>query len=208
MSVVALRSTLCAVLLLASCSAPDGATQYFAVGAFRCEFDDTGEFDAFYRRCFSAVLDSMGEPVLSAKRPVIRLLYLPSFDPSIAVRIEPGDGALAVAVTALRAPLEFGEGDRPLPGKVGRERRFVVRGDRWGELLDAVRDSGFWDAPPLSESEVFTWGGSTWVLEVSDGLRYAVVQRISPGARRPHAAFLELGRRLLRLAEIEVLPHP
>jgi hypothetical protein len=161
---------------------------YWATGTF-------GEMDGFKRIWYSAHLCAMGEPTLVPNDGAVRVrfLWLRSFHPSIAVRIECSSSSTIVLSTQLS-----GKGGYE-PGGVDRHTERTLSEYEWSSLQRAINEGGFWSLPS-EETNVTGHDGAQWVLEVADHDRYHVVDRWSGGELE------EMGRHILRLSHLD--PEP
>jgi hypothetical protein len=156
-------------------------------------FDDPT--DEFVRHWYSAQLCAMGEAPLAApsqRGTRVRFLWLRSFHPGIAVRIE--HGAQGTKLTAI----ELDGAGGYAPGAVARRVDRPLSPGEWAALRQALAESGFWN---LQTSErILGLDGAEWIVEVAEHDRYHVVDRWSGGAVEP------IGRLLLELSRLE--PDP
>ena len=124
----------------------------------------------------------------------IRLLWIRTFDPDIAVRVERAGGLTRlVAIEFIWVGKE----------SVWRRRRVerLLDAAEWTELETMIDESDFWKTP----TNKFSTGldGSRWILEVVEGRRYHVVDRWALPKSFPH----EMGGRLLDLSGLDLHPR-
>jgi hypothetical protein len=135
----------------------------------------------------------LGErPLCGSAAEVYRLTWVPSFHPTIVVRV-----ARDSAGYLLRAKRESGAGGYE-PGRLVVDTSIrLVKSD-----VDALRRllgaAHFWSLPskPAPDGTVGT-DGAQWVMEGLVAGRYHVVDRWSPRAEGPHARYRQLAEWLL-----------
>lgn len=153
------------------------------------------ETDEFLRNWFSAQLCAMGEPRLEASSDGtirLRFLWLRTFHPGIAVRVEHTSRDTRLIAVELD-----GAGGYE-PGGVARRLERSLSRAEWEALEQVIANSRFWTLPP--SQQVIAVDGAEWIVEVAEPGRYHVVKRWSGGE-------LELlGRHLLELSGLE--PDP
>ncbi len=156
-------------------------------------FGDVAE--EFIRGWYSNQLCAMGEPTLtrpSSDGQRIRFLWLRSFHPGIAVRLE------KTPETANLIAVELAGAGGYAPGEVARRIERGLSPEEWSEVRRLIRASGFWGLPirkPAAGTD-----GAQWIVEVSERRRYHVVDRWSGGEIE------ELGSYLLELSGLD--PEP
>jgi hypothetical protein len=147
---------------------------------------------------YSDILAQLDEPSLcelSNDRAgrAYRLLYLPSFDFPIAVRLEIArDGSGEVHV---KRHLGF---SAVRPGELVEYRRILIEPQSVDCFLREVDIGSFWLLP--TEVEACGLDGSHWIIEASDQGRYHSVHRWSPSS----GAVRTLGLRLLQMGGVEL----
>ena len=206
---------LCLVALVGSATAQGAPVRYppardafsfFPSGVFHRARPD---LDTFQLSWYGGALLALHEPPLYGARPaagmtVLRFLWLRSFHPEVAVRVESGPDRCRVVTTVL--------GRRPDPAVVGRsgsvpmEFRFApvarrdssdLPGRSCEPVLRRLRDAQFWSAHVTDSAQGVD--GAEWVLEGVSSTLYHVLTRWAPdraGARPVRAAglaFLLLG---------------
>jgi hypothetical protein len=183
------RVHLLAWLLLAGCRAPR-PIDYFPAGTFSAS---DPKADNLLRDRFAKHLIAMQEPSLVHAPSSVRFLYLRTFHYPIAVRIDGRkDGAILAAVEV------SGAGGHE-PGGVRRRTGRALTADEWTQLQAQI---GALDASE-SSSVIPTRGldGAEWILEVSLGGQYHVIERHSP-SDAAFSAFRNLCLQFLALAEM------
>jgi len=145
--------------------------------------------EGWYGRHLS-VLDE--RPLCDSAQEVYRLTWVPSFHPTVVVRIERDSVGYL-----LRAKRESGAGGYE-PGRLAVDTSTrLVRSDvdALRRLLGAAR---FWSLPskPAPDGTVGS-DGAQWVMEGLAAGRYHVVDRWSPRADGPYARYRQLAEWLL-----------
>ena len=165
--------------------APSAA--YFAAGLLMPGY---AESDAFLRTWYAEQLAAMGEsPLPRLAQPAWRFLWLRTFDPAIAVRVEStsADGGARLVATWLS-----GMGGYE-PGHVVRRHEVWLTKDQWTPLRADLVGLRLERMPPVTEDDFAMFDGALWILEQWCGDRHAVVQRQSPSPpSRLRAACLAL----------------
>ncbi|HVJ13989.1 MAG TPA: hypothetical protein VM686_01050 [Polyangiaceae bacterium] len=143
--------------------------------------------DAFRRRWYSLALRAMAEPSLSCESvagETYRFLWLRSFHPQIAVRVE----AMAAGARLTAFEQEYG----------GNRTNRTLSTDEWNLLQEALDRADFWTTDPW----VRRGGpdGAQWVFEGRLDSRYQVVDRWTPHS----GPIRELGLLFIRLSKISV----
>ena len=172
---------------MASCAVADYSDRpvfasYWSPGTFD-EADDQ-----FVRDWYSTQLCAMGEPHLEAPPQGgvrVRFLWLRSFHPGVAVRIEHFRGRTRLVAITLDGAGGYA------PGSVAHRAERVLPPDAWMEVEDAIADADFWQLPTADRS--FGLDGAQWIIEIAESDRYHVVERWSAGELET------LGRKLLDL---------
>ena len=174
---------------------PDGA----GVPAAECNikegfFPGTGIEDR--EEWYGAHLSALGEHPLclrpGAPDEVYRLTWLPSFHPSVIVRID-NDSARYRLV----AKVESGAGGYD-PGHLVRDTVLLLSNAERGELTGLLSASRFWREPttPPPYGRAGT-DGAQWIIEGLAQRRYHVVDRWSPSRDGPDARLRQLAEWLL-----------
>ena len=126
----------------------------------------------------------------TASSEVYRFTWLPSFDPSVVVRVERKSEQYV-----LEAKTETGAGGYD-PGQLSRSTVITLTDPERAELARLLEAWQFWEQP--TEQPSFGLDGSQWILEgVAEG-RYHVVDRWSPTHDGPLAKYRVLGEWLLQ----------
>jgi MFS family permease len=153
----------------------------------------------FITRWYSEHLAAMGEPSLwmlsrrDSDATIYRLLWLPTFDHPVLVRIErTREGA------KLRATVLNGMGGYA-PGQIAIDRTVSLGADQFGDLNCNVEQAAFWDM--LTEpGELGTLGmdGDQLIIEGVTAGKYHVVDRWDTGP-----AYTKLCRQMLDLSGLK-----
>jgi len=123
---------------------------------------------------------------------VYRFTWIPSFNPTVVVRVESGANGYRITAKSLS-----GAGGYE-PGSLAHMTTYELDDadmEKFAELLTAAR---FWELPtdpPPDGTEGAD--GAQWVLEGLENGRYHVVDRWSPRPDGPDAAYRRLGEWLL-----------
>ena len=142
-------------------------------------------------------LAALHEPVLCQRSPeeakeVYRLTWLPSFHPSVVVRIDSDTAGLH-----LTAKVESGAGGYD-PGHLARDTVFMLTETQAGEFANLLLAADFWRSPTVPPPDrAMGLDGAQWVLEGIANSRYHVVDRWSPEADGPDRRFRAVGEWLL-----------
>lgn len=151
--------------------------------------------DRFTRNWYGSELCAMGEaPLAPPDRGAtrIRFLWLRSFHPAIAVRLEhSGSGTELVAI-------KLAGGPDYAPGAVAKRVTRPLSPIEWRGVEALVQRSGFWHMP--TETSPRGVDGSQWIVEISEPSRYHIVDRWSGGGVKT------LGLHLLHLAGLGIQP--
>lgn len=174
-----------AVLVLVFVSAVSAAAQsaYFPAGAF----DDSAS-DQFLAGYYSTELKILGEPSLlkpaGGEVETYRLLWLRTFDPPIAVRLEvKSDGTGTVTTKMADGQAGFPNTSRKIVENASRP----VQREQVQAFLALIARTSFWSIATNEDPEdTIDVGqdGSEWVLEGAKGGIYHVVSRWSPDVNR------------------------
>lgn len=124
---------------------------------------------------------------------VYRLAWIPTFHHTVVVRIERRGQSYALSAVELS-----GAGGYE-PGVPQRRTAITLRESEWAAWLRMVVQSRFWQAQTVAHDSVFDstgayseWiglDGAQWVLEARRGNDYHAVDRWSPMADGPYAAY-------------------
>ena len=142
-------------------------------------------------------LTALQEPVLCQSsleeaKEIYRLTWLPSFHPSVVVRIDSDTAGLH-----LTAKVESGAGGYE-PGHLARDTVFMLTETQAREFADLLSAADFWRSPTVPPPDrAMGLDGAQWVLEGIANSRYHVVDRWSPEAGGPDARFRALCEWLL-----------
>ena len=190
-----LVSLLCvAALFNASCNRPTESPEAHGpvqISAEHTALISAGHVGDFCSRWYSRQLAALEEPTLDPElrrdHPVesCRFLWLRTFDPPVAVRIDRDkDGATLYLKEA------DGKGGYS-PGKLRRSESRKLTEREWQSVLVAIDEGGFWTMPsePVwqivqDDGWIIERGGGTdgaeWILEVAKGDTYRVISRNNP----------------------------
>ena len=149
---------------------------------------------AFYGR----VLRTMREPALCSDSGVqrVRVLWFPSFEPAVAIRVERRGGAISLVAKEVRGI------DSDQRATLSRDTALTLSLPEWQELERLLDASEFWNmardepgAPGLTPLD-----GTTWLFEGAFPDRYHLVERHPPGIDARAAALVQAGHYLLRIS--------
>jgi MFS family permease len=168
------------------------STRFFPDMVFGGEKDDS----EFIARWYSAHLAAMGEPSLwmlsrrDSHATIYRLLWLPTFDHPVLVRIErTRQGA------KLRASVLNGMGGYA-PGQIAIDRTFSLGADQFRALYRNVEQAAFWDMP--TELGELGLDGDQLIVEGVTAGKYHVVDRWDADP-----AYTKLCRQMLDLSGLK-----
>jgi hypothetical protein len=151
---------------------PDRNPQYFPVGLFSV-YPELSDWEA---RWYASELRALHEPSLlggKAKHSVVyRFLLIPSFTPSLAIRLVVHPDGTGTLVAKLRARSK-GETE-PAPA----EETVSVSSEQVGKFEDLLDQSNFWFLPTKWDP-VRGADGEEWILEAKKNRKYHVVDRWS-----------------------------
>jgi hypothetical protein len=139
-------------------------------------------------------LAAMGEAALWRDRDATayRLLWLPSFDHPVCVRIDwTGDGA------RLHARVLDGKGGYE-PGQVAIDKWLALNGTQWSNLVRHLEAASFWEIPTKLKDDGGS-DGDQLIIEGIKGGKYHVVDRWEPDP-----AYAALCRYMLDLSGLKV----
>jgi hypothetical protein len=144
---------------------------------------------------YSKHLIAMNEPPLLASteagEEAYRFLWLRSFGKPVAVRVVRGPGGVELVAVRLD-----GAGGYE-PGKIELYRRRALDQTAWAALKGAINRARF---DSLSSQADTGLDGADWIIERVAGGKYRLVERWSPEAKGPHAAFRAACEKFLDLA--------
>jgi hypothetical protein len=126
-----------------------------------------------------------------AAREVYRLTWIPTFHPSIVVRVEHDSAGYQ-----LRAKRESGAGGYE-PGKLVVDTTFRLTRSEVDELARRLKAARFWSLPTRPADAVLGTDGAQWVVEGLVSGRYNVVDRWSPSADGPYRSYRQLATWML-----------
>ncbi|MEZ4332415.1 MAG: hypothetical protein R3F35_11710 [Myxococcota bacterium] len=157
-------------------------------------FDSDGFLDSLTQEWFGTQLCALGESPLRefTNKATIRLLWLRSFHPGVAVRVFESRNELVLVAKILTGAGGYA------PGRVAREVRHPISREEWNSIIDALNSSQFWSLPTSKDEN--SMDGSKWVVEAAIDKRYHVVDRQSGDEIR------SIGELLLNLSTLN--PEP
>lgn len=207
MSKSARPAIVCAlVLLLSSCTEERSASAGVACSTSPEHFFPVPELQAREKDWYGPELRAMEEPPLcrlaSGVEEAYRFVWLRSFHPAIAVRVERhGDEYALIGKRLSQARYEPGSGWESGDLVVDRSRR--LRREHWKRLAALVDSAQFWSPETATRSapEGGVVDGAQWILEGVRNGRYRVLDRWSPEeieVEEPH--FVHASLYLLDLA--------
>jgi len=147
-------------------------------------------------RWYGAHLRALGEhPICDrtgAPTDVYRLTWLPTFHPTVVVRIERSDSGDIFTAKAVS-----GAGGYE-PGHLARDTTYTLKEADSREFVRLLNEADFWAMPTTPPSDgTIGLDGAQWVLEGMGRGRYHVVDRWSPRANGPDAAYRRLAEWML-----------
>ena len=132
--------------------------------------------------------DSAGVPA-----EVYRLTWLPSFHPTVVVRIE-----RTLSAYILIAKAESGAGGYE-PGHLARDTTYTLGEGERAEFVSLLSAADFWTVPTTPPPDrLGGFDGAQWVLEGLGRGRYHVVDRWSPPTNGPDARYRQLAAWMLQ----------
>jgi len=151
---------------------PDRKPQYFPVGLF----SQYPELSEWITRWYASELRALEEPSLhrwETRRgaAVYRFLLIPSFSPSLAVRlmVNPDGTGILVAKSTANSSKE---------GKaILRQETVAVSVEQVDQFLSLLREADFWSLP--SAKTQLGFDGEEWLMEAKRSGKYHVVDRWS-----------------------------
>lgn len=166
---IALAAAGCATSVPAATVAAQRTATYFP----------SGSVSSFEREWFGSALAAMEEPVLSgggkpADYFALRILYLPTWGPPVAMRYEAGG-----TQGTYRAVMLSGKGGYD-PGTIKAQKSRVLSSDEIANIKRALADSGYW---MLSDKdEVLGLDGTEVVIETIQDGHHRVFVRWTPSS--------------------------
>ena len=157
------------------------SAEYFPAGVF----GDTPKQHQFVAEWYSKHLTAMGEPSLlelsrrDATAEVYRFLWLRSFHHPISVRL--------VVRKDGRATLTSKESDGKggyEPGKLIRNTTATLSKEQTDLFRSQVKHYALWNLPTRQSGQIGL-DGAQWIIEISGGGRYHIIDRWSPRADDP-----------------------
>jgi len=167
----------------------------------------------WYSRQLAALEEPSLDPAISPQSPKdsIRFLWLRTFDPPVAIRIERNDNGATLFLKEAD-----GKGGYS-PGTLRRSERHQLTDAEWESVVAAINECGFWTMPiervqegVLEDGRVVSIGGGSdgaeWILEVARGSTYRVIHRNTPGDDifNKDQAYRECCLLILSLSQLEV----
>lgn len=137
--------------------------------------------DAFYNDWWSRQLAAMGEGALFTRTgenaEVYRMMFLPTWGPARAIRIERSEDRAYAVVKALDGLAGFET------GSLVSSERFELSTEDWDRLSRLRAASGFFEAPTFGPRHGLGRDGHSWVIEgVRDGRYHVITRRALGGA--------------------------
>lgn len=176
----------------AKMAVPDSRRRYFPEGVF----SSNKWQDRYKANWYSKALAAMNEPSLSLPRAnqkeSYRLLWLPSFDHPVSVRLWRSGSRGYLVVKQLSGAGGYN------PGKLAVSRRRALSVGEWDEFTRLLEQSSYWKLS-TDDGEIGT-DGAQWVLEGTIKGRYHVVDRWSP----QDGNYREVCSYLLKLTKLEL----
>jgi hypothetical protein len=167
-----MRSILVGLVSMVTLSACSGAPDYFPPGqidSFR---------DEWYSEQLRAAMESALKPTGTSTRAAFRFTWIPSFTPTITVRVVRNDARITLVAKRLS-----GSGGYE-PGRIRRQVRFTLSTRQWSELSSLIDEANFWampsEEPEKCDASGTCWvgmDGAQWLLEGADSTRYHFVDR-------------------------------
>lgn len=153
---------------------PRGRDRYFRVDAW----DDR---DDFFERWFGNQLAAMREPVLQTMEPtdsrqayVMRIVFLPSFHPAYAVRIDARTNRPLVRTTLLTGAGGYD------PGRIARSQSETIRRDLADTIATLNRAAAIDDLDPHADDDpngTICADGMVILVELVDRIGYQAFER-------------------------------
>ena len=151
---------------------PDRNPQYFPVGLFS-KYPELSDWAA---RWYASELRALNEPSLlegEARHSVAyRFLLIPSFSPSLGIRLVLNPDGTGTLVAKIRAKSRGGMEAAPA------EETVSVSSDQVGKFEGLLDESNFWFLPTKWDP-VQGFDGEEWILEARKNGKYHVVDRWS-----------------------------
>lgn len=151
---------------------PDSKPQYFPVGLFS-RYPELSDWEA---RWYASELRQLQEPSLLAGKnrrsySVYRFLLVPSFSPSLVIRLVVNPDGTGTLATKLRTNIR-GEDENALV-----EQTLAVSSEQVNDFLNLLHEADFWSLPTAKSTH--GWDGEEWLLEGKRNDKYHVVDRWS-----------------------------
>jgi hypothetical protein len=169
-------------MLLLVCPATANQVSYFPPGIL----GEKPELSRFKEQWYSKELQLLREPSLwelskTQKSESYRFLWLRSFHPGIAIRIDlKADGS---SIATIKIDNEKGKGE---PTKLVKNKVIRLTEDQTQFFLDRVSDAQFWSLPTLDKTEPIHVDGAQWIIEGVKNGKYLILDRWSPKAGPVH----------------------
>lgn len=166
------------ITLLLVCPAIAGQTDYFPHGILAGE----PRLSEFEEQWYSKELKLLREPSLwelsrTQKSESYRFLWLRSFHPGIAIRIDlKADGS---SVATIKIDNEKGKGE---PTKLVKNKVLRLSENQTQLFLDRISDWGFWTQPTIEKTDLIGVDGAQWIVEGAKDGKYLLLDRWSPKA--------------------------
>jgi hypothetical protein len=174
----------------------DSATFYFKTKASLS--DDTQDaLDTFVNQCYSKMLFTLKEPVLSnyhGEKDIYRFTWLRSFHHPVSVRLEKQGDTIRLFSKVCNGAGGYA------PGQLIFDTTFNVTADEYKSLTRKVADINFWGLK-TEKRDGKGRDGSEWIIEAIKNNNYHMVTRWSP-SEEPHDNFRSVGEYLILLSKI------
>jgi hypothetical protein len=151
---------------------PDSKPQYFPVGLFS-KYPELSEWEA---RWYASELRQLREPSLLEQKnrrgySVYRFLLIPSFSPSLVIRLVVNPDGTGTLAAKLRTNSRGDDENAP------REQTLAVSSEQVNEFFNMLHEADFWSLP--SAKSGYGLDGEEWLLETKRNGKYHVVDRWS-----------------------------
>jgi hypothetical protein len=178
--------------ITASCPPASSDVFYYPERTFDARRSD---MDESFRHGFATDLAAMNELSLSCgpskEREIYRLLFLPTFNHPVAVRITDTASGIVLESTELSGESGY------YPGMVFEHKRIQLNERAWKELKTSIAASMFWSSTTSVEAMIGI-DGDLWIIEGRKGQEYHAVGRFHPKG----TSFGDLGQMFFKLAGI------
>jgi len=151
---------------------PDNKPQYFPVGLFS-QYPELSEWEA---RWYASELRQLREPsLLEGKNrrgySEYRFLLIPSFSPSLVIRLVVNPDGTGTLVAKLRTNMRGQDENAP------REQILAFSSEQVNDFFNLLHEADFWSLPTAKSG--YGFDGEEWLLEGKRNDKYHVVDRWS-----------------------------